>query len=140
MHRIRKTCCTRKGNVNGCWICADRNQNCTGHECLISLIWLMHNRQTKQIQLSLECEWQTAKKFQEDDFRKLIFIKAKQKVFIFQTPQLWYFTKQDLITDLVKLDCLFKLVQTGRTLDCHEMSLTWCIVAPSPGFPTGPSL
>ena len=83
-----KTYWARKGNENGFLVNANRikydNENFIGHEYILDVIWRTDTEQTKQIQLALECEWQTGIKFQEKDFRKLIFVKAKQKVFIFQ--------------------------------------------------------
>lgn len=83
-----KTFWAQKGNENGFLVNANRikydDKHFIKHEYILDVIWRTDTEQTKQIQLALECEWQTGIKFQEQDFRKLIFVKAKQKVFIFQ--------------------------------------------------------
>ena len=78
----------RKGDENGFQVWANRvnyrSKNFTRHEYMLDLIWRTTNIQTNQIQLALECEWQSKKEYQEHDFQKLVFLKARQKVFIFQ--------------------------------------------------------
>ena len=78
----------QKGDENGFQVWANRvnyrSRNFTGHEYMLDLIWRRTNIQTNQIQLALECEWQSRKEPQEHDFQKLVYVKARQKVFIFQ--------------------------------------------------------
>lgn len=99
-----KTYWARKGAEKGFRVWANRikynSNNCTGHEYLLDLIWMTHNRQTNQIQLALECEWQTSIQCQEYDFLKTVFLKAKQKVFIFQFY--WNREPRDRVTELIK--------------------------------------
>lgn len=94
----------RKGDDSGFQVWANRinhnSKNCIRHEYMLDLIWMAHSSRTRHIELALECEWQTRMRYQEHDFRKLVFLKAKQKVFIFQCPR--YEEPQNRVKEFVK--------------------------------------
>jgi len=66
-------------------VCANKvalqAENFCNTEYMCDVVWLESKPRTNLIELALECEWH---KDQEYDFRKLVYVKANRKVFIFQ--------------------------------------------------------
>jgi hypothetical protein len=54
-------------------------------EFMIDVLWEINTRQRAQIQMALECEWAKGMDDILWDFRKLVYVKARQKVMIFQS-------------------------------------------------------
>lgn len=53
-------------------------------EFMVDVLWEIDSKRTAQIQMALECEWSTNRAGILWDFRKLVCLKAPQKVMIFQ--------------------------------------------------------
>jgi hypothetical protein len=80
----------KKGTEYGFQVWANglglKNPKFKNKEFMVDLLWEIDSNRTALIQMALECEWNTSIDDILWDFCKLVYVKARRKVMIFQVP------------------------------------------------------